>query len=230
MTCLTAIIPAKSYSERFPNKNIRNFLGRPLLWYTIQCALNSDSIKRIIVSTDNNETAEMAEKYGAEVPFLRPQELSCPDTPMKDVITHAFNTVVNDESLVVLQPTSPLRLPCDIDGAANLFFSYENAGVGSVVPLKTPGGIFTLSSDFRACPLNYCSRNSKIFTFNGAVYIVKRKVIDGGIFLGNNFSAYLMPQERSVDIDFELDLKTAHFLAKENKLDEIFNQWEKNRR
>ena len=111
---MLAIIPAKKRSKRLPNKNIKLLLGKPLIAYTIETAIKSKQITRVIVSTDCPKIAKISKKYGAEVPFLRPKEQSTDRSGKFEICKHVINFLVQNEgikisSFIYLQPTSPLR-------------------------------------------------------------------------------------------------------------------------
>ena len=89
------VIPARGGSKRIPKKNIKDFFGKPLIAYSIQAALESNLFQRVIVSTDDEEIAKIAKKYGAEIPFLRPKELSDDFTDAADVVNHALEFFEN---------------------------------------------------------------------------------------------------------------------------------------
>jgi len=117
-----AIIPARGGSKGLPRKNIRSLLGKPLIAWTIEQALKSKYLDEVIVSTEDKEISEIAKKFGAKIPFLRPIELAQDDTPTFDVIKHAvefYKENLNKEFdyIVLLEPTSPLRDREDIDKA-----------------------------------------------------------------------------------------------------------------
>ena len=123
---MLAIIPAKKRSKRLPNKNIKLLLGKPLIAYTIETAIKSKQITRVIVSTDCPKIAKISKKYGAEVPFLRPKEQSTDRSGKFEICKHAINFLAQKEgikisSFIYLQPTSPLRLVKDIDDAIKIF-------------------------------------------------------------------------------------------------------------
>ena len=229
MRRLIAIIPAKLHSRRLPFKNLRGFLGRPLLWYPIQCALHSQSIGRVIVTTESPVVAKIAKSLGAQTPFLRPRKLANSGTPMVEVIAHAFRRLPDEESLIILQPTSPLRLPQDIDASVKLFLSGEDEEVVSVSPVKAPGGIFSPERDLHLRLARHSASDTQFFALNGAIYIVPNSRVKTGALLGKRIIGYPMPPERSIDIDTESDLKLAEIMAKGLALDEIFNQWERDR-
>ena len=114
MTKVLGLITARGGSKGIPKKNIVNVGGKPLIAWTIEAALKSHVFDRVVVSTDNNEIASIAQKWGAEVPFTRPDRLAKDDSPHTDVLIHAINWLQEKEDylpefLMLLQPTSPLR-------------------------------------------------------------------------------------------------------------------------
>ena len=120
------IIPARGGSKRKPRKNINNFCGKPLIAWTILGALKSRYLDRVIISTDDKETAKIAKRYGAEVPFLRPAELAIPPIGIEPTLKHAYQWLLKNENykadaLVLLMPTSPLRQTRHIDEAIEIF-------------------------------------------------------------------------------------------------------------
>ena len=127
---ILSIIPARGGSKGLPNKNIRPLLGKPLIAWTIEQAKQSKYIDRIIVSTENNEIAEIAKEYGAEIPFIRPKELAMDNTPVLEAILHAmdFLETKNDshDILLLLECTSPMRYEQDIDGVINKLIDNKN--------------------------------------------------------------------------------------------------------
>lgn len=118
--CL-AVITARGGSKGLPGKNIKILLGKPLIAWTIEKALESKYIDRVIVSTDSNEIAAVAEQYGAEVPFMRPEELSGDNIGSFDVVAHAIGYLAEKgdeyDYVTLLEPTSPMRKKGDLDNA-----------------------------------------------------------------------------------------------------------------
>jgi CMP-N-acetylneuraminic acid synthetase len=147
---------------------------------------------------------------------------------MAQVIAHAFRRLADEESLIILQPTSPLRLLEDIDASVKLFSSSKKEVV-SVSPVKAPGGIFSLKRGSYPYMVKQTKDDAGLLALNGAIYIVQRSRVETGALLGEKVIGYVMPQERSIDIDTESDLRMAEIMAKGLGLDEIFNQWERDR-
>src|SRR3972149_628750 len=119
---ILAFIPARAGSKRVPNKNIKPLNCKPLIVYTIEAAIRTRHINRVVVSTNSSEIAEIAERYAAEVPFLRPEEISNSDSTEMEYFEHALDWFAENESyipdlIVLLYPTSPLRKTESIDSA-----------------------------------------------------------------------------------------------------------------
>lgn len=220
---MIAIIPARGGSKGLPGKNIKLLNGKPLIAYTIECALRSDKITHVVVSTDSNEIAEIALKYGAEVPFLRPYYLATDDARAIDNYKYTIRRLsefYNEEieSFVVLQPTSPLRIPQDIDNAISLF---NNKNADSVISyteeahpiswhkfLDDTGRLINIFDDTIA------NRQElrKSYYPNGAIYVFKRSIIEHDLYYTDKTFAYVMPRNRSIDIDYIEDFQYAEFL------------------
>ena len=226
---ILAIIPARGGSKGIPRKNVRLLCGKPLIAYTIEAALSSKLVNRVVVSTEDKEIAEVSKKYGAEV-ISRPTELAQDDTPSFPVFQHAIRYLeeVKDyhpEIIVVLQPTSPLRIVDDIDGAIEGFLEAKYDSIVSVCEVEhPPHWMYTLAGN-RLKPVikggeNVTRRQDapKVYRLNGAVYVSSRDTtMKENRVLGRDTGAYIMPLERSVDIDTELDFKLAELLMRERK-------------
>lgn len=220
---ILAIIPARGGSKRLPKKNVRNLSGQPLISWTIDAAKQSKYIDRLIVSTDDDEIAKISNEYGADVPFMRPQELST-DTAMSiDVVNHALKYMFGNKEkfdyVMLLQPTSPLRTPQHIDEAIELLNLKSADGIVSVCEHDQPSewsGV--IPEDFSLD--NFLSNNvevgkrhsyEKLHRLNGSIYIMK--TVDGqyceSCFPDKNGFAYVMKDSCSVDIDTLEDFKNA---------------------
>ena len=117
------LIPARGKSKGIPRKNIKNLCGKPLIAWTIEESLKSKKLDNVVVSTDDEEIADIAQKYGADVPFMRPAELAGDSTSGIDTVLHAIDELPDFDSVLLLQPTSPLRTSTDIDSIINFAFS-----------------------------------------------------------------------------------------------------------
>lgn len=218
-----AVIPARGGSKRIPRKNLAMFAGKPLIAHTIEAALKSHQLTRVIVSTDDPEIVKVAREYNAEVPFLRPAKLAGDQCSSLAVLLHALD-MLNTESfqvdaVVLLQPTSPLRTSQHIDEAITLF---EKSGADTVTAVcaaaKHPFYAWTLSGD-ELSPFFTMDRQTipghelpPAFFENGSIYIIDRAVLDSGQFYGRRIIPYYMDDCDSVDIDTPIDLLWAEFL------------------
>lgn len=217
-----AIITARSGSKGLKDKNIRILNGKPLMAYTIEAAIKSGMFDEIMVSTDSKEYASVAIKYGAKVPFLRTKKNSDDNASSWDVVKEVvkkykdmgkeFNTVC------MLQPTSPLRIAEDIVNGYKLFNEKKADTVIAVCKTQhSPLWSNTLdesncmkgfiSDDILNCPRQ---KLQQYYRINGALYIRKISTLyNEGNMYDCNCYAYVMPRERSVDIDTMLDFRIA---------------------
>jgi len=223
-----AIIPARSGSKGIKNKNIISLKGKPLISYTIESAIESGIFDEVMVSTDSKEIAEISKTYGAKIPLLRPYKLATDEASTLDVILHTLDYYINQkifyDYFVLLQPTSPLRNSEDIVNAVELLFEKNADSVVSVCETDhSPLWSNTLPKDLN---LNNFIRQEaknkprqelpKYYRINGAIYISKvDKFIKERDFYGLNSYAYIMPLDRSIDIDNFVDLKLAEILLEE---------------
>jgi CMP-N-acetylneuraminic acid synthetase len=212
-----------------PRKNIRLVRGKPLIAYTIETALAARHLfHRIMVSTDDEEIAEVARRYGAEVPLLRPVKLASDDVPMVPVLQHAVQFIEEQDNIrldwvCLLQPTDPLRNVEDIEAALILA---EAGGCDSVISVVQVFSVHPILMkrivDGRLLP--YCIEEREgtrrqdyqpsAYMRNGAIYLTRRNVLmDHNSIWGDVIRPYIMPAERSVGIDSELDLKLVDLLA-----------------
>lgn len=223
---MIAIVPARCGSKGLPGKNIKDLHGKPMIAYTIEEALKSKYITEVIISTDCSEIEQVAVKYGAKSYFLRPQELATDQARAIDNYLYTVDRLNRDfdfliESFVVLQPTSPLRVVEDIDGAIELFNKKKADSVISYVEeshpiewhkyLKADGRLESIFED----KLQNRQDIKKSYYPNGAVYVFDYKLIQSGKYYSNSTFAYIMPRSRSVDIDTIDDFKYVEFLMKE---------------
>ena len=215
-----AIIPARGGSKGVPRKNICDVAGKPLIAWTIEEAKKSVYIDRLVVSTDDQKIADIAVQWGGDVPFMRPAELARDDTPGIAPVIHMLTTIQPEFDLVVLlQPTSPLRTVEDIDGAIALIVARNAKACVSVVePDKSPYWMYSLNSSGELLPLlsgDYACRQDIpiVYALNGAVYVAESKwLVSAQTFVTDETVAYIMPKERSIDIDTNIDLMLANEL------------------
>jgi N-acylneuraminate cytidylyltransferase/CMP-N,N'-diacetyllegionaminic acid synthase len=224
---ILAIIPARGGSKGLPNKNIKLLNGIPLIGYTIKEAFKSRYINRIVVSTDDNEIAKIAKSYNAEVPYSRPIELSTDSSLTIDSVIHMLNFLKKKENYVpdyvcLLQCTSPFRTFEDIDNSVKKLLGSNFEGIISVCEVdENP----YWTNIFEGNKLKYfieegkkISRRQdlpKVYSYNGAIYIMKTDtLLKHRTFETENITGYIMPKEKSIDIDTPLDFQFAEILMR----------------
>ena len=226
--CL-GIIPARGGSKGVPRKNIRMVAGLPLIAYSIQAAQKSANLTHIVVSTEDDEIAEVARSFGAQV-LARPAELAGDKTPMLPVVRDVFSTLEAQLAIqfmygVVLQPTAPLRSFADIDQAVAIL---QQSGADSVVSVYRvfdhhPARMYRLEHERLVAlenePVGRLRQDlPAVYHRNGAVYAFRRGLIDEtDSLIGPDTRAYVMPEEHSVNIDNEIDLLLADLLLQRMK-------------
>jgi CMP-N,N'-diacetyllegionaminic acid synthase len=214
------IIPARAGSKGISDKNKLVICGQPLISWTIQAAQMADSVDEIVVSTDDEEVAEIARALGVEVPFMRPPELAQDNTPMIDTVLHVLSLVEGIDSVILLQPTSPMRTPADIDAIVELALVQRATSAVSVCETKGPiNWNYTIQEDGKLRPLLEGKKVHRrqdaqlTYSLNGALYYFEVPwILESKTFIDNETWPYIMPQERSIDIDSEFDWKIAEFL------------------
>lgn len=223
-----AIIPARGGSKRIEKKNIVSFCGKPLVAYTIEAALKSHAITRTIVSTEDDEIAKISRSYNADV-LKRPDALAKDETPTNDVILHVLETLNSTEHyiptfLVLLQPTSPLRTSADIDQALEQFRQSHAESLISVTEYDhSPYWAFAIknglmTSVFGDSKLKRSQENPPLYRPNGALFVTRTETFQKyKSFYTKQIAPYLMPRQRSIDIDDELDLLFAELIYKQTK-------------
>ena len=222
-----AVIPARSGSKGLQDKNIRELAGKPLLVYSVEAALTSGIYDTVHVSTDSEEYANIARKAGAEVLFLRSKELASDTATTWDAMRFVLNKYkeMNKvyDTLTVLQPTSPLRASCDILNAHEFFKAKSASFVSSVCEMEhSPLWCNTLPedlsmADFENKTVAYLPRQAlpTYYRENGAIYIVDvRKLLSSEELYTEGAYAYIMEQNKSIDIDSEVDFRIAELLMK----------------
>lgn len=227
-----AIIPARGGSKRVPEKNIREVGGKPLIGWTIEEAKRSKYIDRLILSSEDKEIIKVAKAWNCEVPFSRPLKLAQDNTPGIEPVIHAIQAI--DEwydYVVLLQPTSPLRKAEDIEGCIDLCIQKNALACVSVTEAeKNPHWMFTLDKEGQMRPLIQQKERSisrsqdllKVYVLNGAVYIAKVDwFLKNKSFITKETIGYVMPPERSLDIDSELDIKIVSCLLEAGRRQEI---------
>ncbi|MGO9133439.1 MAG: cytidylyltransferase domain-containing protein [Methylovirgula sp.] len=223
---MLALIPARGGSKGLPGKNIRPLLGKPLIAYSIEAARAAANVTRVVVSTDSEEIATVARQYGAEIPFMRPPQLATDTALALDNYVYTLNRLSSErgapiEEFVVLLPTAPLRTSADIDAAISLFRSKSADSVISYYEAPHPlqwhryiddaGVIRALFPEGDRLANRQKERPS--YLPNGAIYVFKSALlIEKQSYYSDRTFPYIMPAERSVDIDTLLDFEFVEFL------------------
>ena len=214
-----ALIPARGGSKGIPRKNIKLFNNKPLIYWTIKAALESNYLDRVIVSTEDEEIADIARSFSAEVPFMRPASLAEDESQSIDVVLHALQNISNVRDVLLLQPTSPLRRKYDIDQIFEIRSKFESDSAVSIslskehielyFKLDSGNKLYPLNSDLKLAPRQ---EYEKYYTLNGALYLSDLESLLGNkSFISPNTIGYVMPPEYSIDIDTKLDWEIAEF-------------------
>jgi len=218
---ILGVIPARGGSKGIPNKNIIEVGGNPLIHYTIKAGLESKILTHCVVSTESDEIERVAKEHGGSVPFKRPEELSADNAISMPVMKHAIQFMEKQKKckydvVVMLQPTTPLRLAKDIDNSLILL---EETQADAVISVTDVGANHPLRMkrvvDGRL--INYIDQGYEnmqprqelpsVYIRNGAIYAVKRDVLmEDSSWVGKDVRAYIMPSDRSVNIDTYEDL------------------------
>ena len=220
---ILGLIPARGGSKGIPRKNIKPLAGKPLIAWTIEAALRSHLLDAVAVSTEDEEISEVSRRWGAQVPFLRPPELAKDDTPGIATVLHALGQLPSFDAVLLLQPTSPLRTTDDIDACLRLADDMQASSVVSVSePATHPYWMYRLGADRRlralmdAEPVSCRQDLPSIYALNGALYFAHSDWLrEQKTFATTETVGYVMPPERSVDLDTLLDWKLAELLLKD---------------
>ena len=225
------IIPARGGSKSIPRKNLHPLLGKPLIAWSILSALRATSLDRMIVSTDDAEIAEVAKRYGAEVPFLRPAEIAADETPDLPVFQHALRALREAEgyapdAIVHLRPTQPLRTPEQIDQAVELWTSSGADCVKSVrLVSEHPFKMYRLEGDRLAPYLDTDERRRRgpdvprqslepVYLSAGVVDVIRRATVEAGSTEGQIVVPYFVNPSRYVNLDSPRDFEIAEALMR----------------
>ena len=229
------IVTARGGSRGIPRKNIAPLLGKPLLAYTADAALCAKRLTRVVLSTEDDEIADIGRRCGLEVPFLRPVELAADDTPtipvLQDVVRRLEKAGERYEFVMTLQPTNPLRLAEDIDGCIKLL---EKSGADSVISFvdvgeKHPARMKFISPDGRVTDPPFAEAFEgqrrqelpKLYLREGSIYLTRRAVLmEQNSLKGNDCRAWIIPPERYCNVDTPFDLFLAEQMLK-------YRPWEK---
>ena len=227
---MLAIIPARGGSKGLPGKNVKFLLGKPLIAYAVENALASKYISEVIVSTDDKEIANVAVHYGAVNPFMRPHELATDSALAVDTFIYTIerlneSRIKKIENFIVLQPSSPLRLNEDVDGAIELFYQkkadsvvtycIENHPIHWHKYLNSDNSFTEIFEDFK---VRNRQEKRRSYYPNGAAFVFKYSIIKRKLYYTDKSYGYIMPRNRSVDIDTLEDFEYAEFLLNKRKV------------
>lgn len=222
------IIPARAGSKGIPGKNLKMIAGKPLVTYAIEAARGSKYLTRCIVSTESKEIADVCRDAGADVPFVRPADLATDAATAMTVMQHALQWLRENDSqqydyVAYLQPTSPLRTSADIDACIIMAMECNADSVFSMkeIPDFAPEKLKILE-DGRIQPLlrdekkesSPREKGPAVYKRNCAVYLTRTSLLEKGDLFGKNSFGYVMPEERSIDINTPADLALTEFWLK----------------
>ena len=227
-----AVIPARGGSKGIKGKNIKDLGGKPLIAYTIEEALKSNLIHDCIVSTDDEKIAKVSREYGADVPFMRPDELSCDKSLSLPVVLHALEFMEKKnkfkyDAVIMLQATTPFKEVSDIDKAIIMLFENDADSVISVVNVDANHPL-RMKRIVGNRLINYIDQGYEnmrprqelppVYIRNGALYLAKREtLLEQNTFSGKNCLALEMPEEKSVNIDTFKDMLLAEYFLNHEK-------------
>jgi len=224
-----AIIPARGGSKRLPRKNVLDLAGKPMIAWTIEAAINSKYIDRVVVSTDDSEISTISKHYGGDVPFIRPADLAKDTSTSMEVIIHAISKLEELEShyeyIIFLQPTSPTRNVKHIDEVVELLLMKNADSIISVSAVNHPIEWTNILPDDHSMngfflPEYQGMRSQdfpKRYMINGAIYLNNTKVLKmtrSLINCGTGF-AYIMEKENSIDVDTHFDFMMAETILRQ---------------
>jgi len=227
MRDVVGFVFARGGSKGLPGKNIKNFCGKPLIAWSIEQAIATPGVRRVIVSTDCYEIADVAIRFGAEVPFIRPKELSGDSAPEWLAWQHALYWLEQDEgalpdAMLSVPATSPLRLGKDLESCVQKFFlGAADAVVTITEASRNPYfNMVTVDCDGR---LGVASSGSagvfrrqdapEVFDLTTVAYVISpRFVLNNDSIFDGRVEAVHIPKDRAIDIDTELDFKIAEFV------------------
>ena len=220
-----AIIPARGGSKGILRKNIKELCGKPLIAHIIETALNVEELDSVIVSTEDNEIAATAKKYGAEVPFIRPEELTKDETPTLPVLQHAVKYLAEEENykpdiVVLLYATSPLLRAESVSKAIRML---REGGFDSVLSVVEDRGHFWIEEADkyeRLYPKDPKNRQFErpLFKETGAIYLCRRELLmEENTMVGGKIGFLKMEKDETIDIDEPLDFEIAEFFMKQRE-------------
>lgn len=209
-TKVLALITARGGSKGLPRKNVLLAGGKPLLAWTVDAAISAECVDRVVLSSDDHEIMDAARAAGCDVPFCRPAHLATDVATSIDVVLHALDQLPGYGYVVLLQPTSPLRIAADIDAAFELMLEKGVPSCVSVTEVEqSPYWMYRVTDENRLQRLlpNVEGGTRRqdlppIYALNGAIYVARIDWLKKTkSFVGDETIAYQMPRERSIDID-----------------------------
>lgn len=219
---MLAIIPARGGSKGLPGKNIRPLNGKPLIAHTIEAALASKTISKIVISTDDESIANVCRDYPVEIPFMRPKAMAGDNALIIETYLYTVDRINKEqgcafESMIALLPTAPLRTGADIDAAVEIFEARQADSVISYYEAPHPVQWYRTIDDqgvLRALlpegdRLANRQEEVKSYLPNGAIYVFKLDLLRQNRYYGDKTYPFLMPAERSIDIDSLFDFEMA---------------------
>ena len=215
---LLFVILARKNSKRIKNKNMRLFLSKPLISWTLEQALRiKKDNTRVLLSTDSIKMIEYSKKFKDLEIIKRPKRLSLGSSPSIDAIKHAINKIDYSGNIILLQPTSPLRSDHDVKKAIDLIKGGKTP-LMSVCKCVHDSSLLTLSSPLRKRFLSIKKKKQSVYFPNGAIYGAHSSWLkNNNSFYTNKTHMFLMPEERSIDIDFEYQFIMSEALYERNK-------------
>jgi CMP-N,N'-diacetyllegionaminic acid synthase len=218
------VITARKGSRGIVGKNMAMLCGKPLLHHTLIAAVNS-RLSRVIISTDCPEMAAFAKRYAVDAPFMRPAELATDTASSIDVLRHAAEQCPGWDAIFCLQPTNPLRTVEDINGAIDLMESTICDSVISFVDVgeRHPARMRAIDSNGRVSTPVFAEADNRprqqlppYYLRDGSIYLTRLDVLQSGRLQGDDCRAWIMPRERSVNIDEPMDLVLAEAMMEYN--------------
>lgn len=220
---IIAIIPARGGSKTIPRKNVKLLNGKPLISYILETALKSNHINKVVVSTEDEEIAKLAEIYGADVVW-RPKNLASDEVTLDPVIFHALNYVEQKEHIsydlvITLQPTSPLITQETIESAINIMYQ---GNYQTLVAVKEEKHLYWIEKNGNVLPLFKDRQNRQllepIYKETGSIVISKREIVSEKERIGKELYLFKIPEEESIDVDTYADWWAAENILKKLKI------------
>lgn len=220
---ILAIIPARGGSKGVPRKNIKLLGDKPLIAYSIEAAINCKYITDVFVSTEDSEIANVVEKFGVRIPFLRPKELAQDTTPTLPVLQYTINELEKQgkvyDAICLLQPTSPFRTSVDLDKAIAKFIEKETDSLVSVLEVPheyNPHWVFESNQEGNLAistgEKDIIARRQelpKAYHRDGSIYLTKIDVLKKGSLYGSSIAYVKSNIKRYVNIDTMKDWEIA---------------------